>query len=133
MFRWFLTNSKVIEHLLFSKQADWVLKSKKQNTQTKPLYFLYIHPLTVRQKLGMVLKNKALHKLKLSKIKITRNLLINYYSYLKKYQKEVFISFILMAQQLDWASMSVLKCASSPCSNTFTTYVKEILLKQKTR
>ena len=41
MFRWFLTNSKVIEHLLFSKQADWVLKSKKQNTQTKPLYFVY--------------------------------------------------------------------------------------------
>jgi hypothetical protein len=38
-------------------------------------------------------------------------------------------SFVLMAQQLDWTSMSVLKCASSPHSNPSATYVKEILLR----
>ena len=36
-------------------------------------------------------------------------------------------SFILMVQWLDRTFMSVLKCASSPFSNLFATYVKEIL------
>ena len=36
-------------------------------------------------------------------------------------------SFVLMAQRLDWTSLSVLKCASSPRSNSFVTYVKVIL------
>ena len=36
-----------------------------------------------------------------------------------------------MVQQLDRMSMSVMKWASSPCSNTFTTYVKDILLLSK--
>ena len=40
--------------------------------------------------------------------------------------KKIF-SFLLLAQPLDWTSMSVLKCAFSPHSNPFETYVKEIL------
>ena len=40
-------------------------------------------------------------------------------------------SFVLMAQRLDRTS-SVLKCASSRCSNPFTTYEKEILRSTKT-
>ena len=35
-------------------------------------------------------------------------------------------SFVLMAQQLDRMSMSMLKCASSPLSNPFATFVKDI-------
>ena len=36
-------------------------------------------------------------------------------------------SFILMVQRLDWTSMSVLKCTSSPFSNLFATYVIKML------
>ena len=38
------------------------------------------------------------------------------------------ISFVLKAQRLDWTSMSVLKCTSSPRMNLFVTYVKDRLL-----
>ena len=36
-----------------------------------------------------------------------------------------------MAQRLDRMSMSVMKWASSPCSNMFTTYVKDTLSRSK--
>ena len=40
---------------------------------------------------------------------------------------KVRLSFVLVGQRLDWSSMSVLKCASSPRLNQFATYVKEII------
>ena len=46
-------------------------------------------------------------------------------------QISVFKSFVIMVQRLHWTSMSVLKCASSSCSNPFTTYMKEILSQLK--
>ena len=40
-------------------------------------------------------------------------------------------SFFLMAQWLDWMSMRVLECASSPGLNPFATFVKDLLLRSQ--
>ena len=61
------------KYLLFAKQGGCVLKSKIFGQ--KPTYLLkenhcsilWIHLLTVRQKMGIILENKVVQKLKLSK------------------------------------------------------------------
>ena len=64
----------VMEHLLFTKQYVWVLKSKIfyqiSTYLLKGNHYnctLWIHPLTILQKLGIILENKVLKKLKFSK------------------------------------------------------------------
>ena len=86
----------VSECLLFAKKAGWVLKNKIFGQKNNILKgSLWIHQLTVYQKLDMVLENRMVQNWSYQKIILTKHVLINYYYLLKKKIRKIWFFFLL--------------------------------------
>jgi hypothetical protein len=86
---WYIDKDHMnIGHLLFAKQAVWVLKIKvfgRKSTVVKWNYqILCLHPVMVCQKLGMILVIKWFKNCSYQEIIFTKNVPINNYSSMKK-------------------------------------------------